>query len=231
MSLMLAALALSVTAYLLGVFVNRAAHESPLLHPVVVATFAAVAMLLALNLFGHPFAGTYLEENAILIEGLMLGITAFALPLIDNARRLIRDLLGIFAVTALAGIAIGGTSLLIAYAFGLPAEAIAAIGIRSVTNPMAAVIAAANGISVEIAMLSVFVTGMIGIVISEKLLSWIGVTDERRVGLMLGITCHTFGVVRALEISPLSAAYATVGMIVTGLLYAFSVPWILALLT
>jgi putative effector of murein hydrolase len=46
---------------------------------------------------------------------------------------------------------------------------------------------------------------------------------------MLGITCHTFGVVRALEIGPLAAAYATVGMIVVGLLYAFAVPWVLLL--
>jgi putative effector of murein hydrolase len=229
MSTLLPALALSVGAYLLGVFVYRAAQGSPLLHPVVIATFAAVLMLVALNAVGLPFAGSYLEENAILIEGLMLGITAFALPLIENARQLVRDLVGIFAVTAISGVLIGATTLLIAFVFGLPPEAIAATGLRTVTNPMAAVIAEANDLSIEIAMLGVFVTGGVGIAISEKLLSLIGVTDARRVGLILGIICHTFGVVRALEISPLAAAYATVGMIVTGLLYAFTVPWVLLL--
>jgi len=92
---------------------------------------------------------------------------------------------------------------------------------------MAAVIAEANGISVELAMLGVFITGTVGIVVADKILVWFGVKDERRVGLVLGITCHTFGVVRALERSDLSAAYATIGMILTGLIYAFAVPFVL----
>ena len=229
MNALLPALALSVAAYLLGAFVHRRAGSSPLLHPVVIAMFAVVAVLAALAAFGHPVADIYFERNTLLLECLMVAITAFALPLIDNARQLTRDLAGILAAVAVSGVMLGATTVALCVLFGVDANVTAALGLRTVTNPMAAVIAEANGLSVEVAMLGVFITGVVGVIVGERLLALVGVTDPRQVGLMLGITCHTFGVVRALEIGPLAAAYATVGMIAVGLLYAFTVPWVLAL--
>ena len=226
----LPAIALTLGAYLLGVFVNRAAGGSSLIHPVVVAMAVVLAFLGALRAFGHPLADAYLEGNAFLVECLMVGIVAFCVPLIDNARQMLRDLVSTIVSTAASAIAIGTTTIAICLLFGLDEGAVSAAGLRSVTTPMAVAIAEANAISIELAMLGVFVTGVLGVVIGQKLLEWVGVTDERHVGLMFGITCHAFGVIRALEISTLAAAYATVGMIVTGVLYAFCVPWVIVLL-
>ena len=230
MSTLLPALAISLGAYLLGTFVNRAAGHSPFLHPVVLAMFLAVAVLSGLRAAGFAFEEDYFRHNNVLIEGLMIAITAFALPLIDNGRKLVRDLPGILATSLLASFLLGVVTLAVCFLIGLDGAETASLSLRTVTNPMAAVIAEANGLSVEMAMLGVFITGTVGVVFSEKIAAFIGVTDERRVGLMLGITCHTFGVVRALERSPLSAAYATMGMILTGLIYAFAVPTALALI-
>jgi len=229
-STLLPALAISLGAYLLGVFINRAANNSSFLHPVVLAMLLAVAALSALHFFGLAFEDDYFRHNAVLLEGLMIAITAFALPLIDNSRKLVRDLPGILAASALASLCLGVVTVAVCVAIGLDGTETASLSLRTVTNPMAAVIAEANGLSVEMAMLGVFVTGTVGVILSEKIAARVGVTDERRVGLMLGITCHTFGVVRALELSPLSAAYATMGMILTGLIYAFAVPMVLALI-
>lgn len=229
MSAVVPALALSVAAYLLGAFVHRRAASSPLLHPVAIAMFAVVAVLAALAAFGHPVADEYFEHNTLLIECLMVSIVAFALPLIDNARQLSRDLVGILGAVAVSGLMLGVTTVALCILFGMEAGVTAALGIRTVTNPMTVVIAEANGLSVDIAMLGVFITGIVGVIVGERLLAFVGVTDPRQVGLMLGTTCHTFGIVRALEIGPLAAAYATVGMIVVGLLYAFTVPWVLLL--
>ena len=229
MNTLLPALVLSAAAYLLGVFVHRRAANSPLLHPVVIAMFLVVAVLSALKAFGHPFADVYLEQNELLLECLFVGIVAFALPLVDNARRLTRDLAGILATVVLSGLTLGATTVGLCLVLGFNPDVAAALSLRTVTNPMAVVIAAANGLSVDIAMLGVFITGVVGVIFGERMLNLTGVTDARHAGLMLGITCHTFGIVRALEISPLAAAYATVGMIMTGLLYAFAVPWVLVL--
>lgn len=228
MSLLIPALGLSIGAYLFGLSVYRRVGNSPFLHPVAVAMVAVVLVLALLRTVGHPLAGAYVEQNRVLLDALLVAIVAFAVPLIDNARQLMRDLVGIVAACVLSAVLAGVCTFAVCRAAGLSPEVAGAIGLRNVTNPMAIVIAQANGFSVEIAMLAVFVTGVAGVVFGEKILSFLGVRGPRQVGLVLGIMSHTFGVVRALEISPLAAAYASLAMIVTGLLHAFAVPWVLA---
>jgi putative effector of murein hydrolase len=213
-----------------GLWLHRRAGNSPLLHPVAIGTFAVAAALGLLAWTGHPFAAAYLDNNQILVEALFLGVVAFALPLIDNARRLFRDLAGILLCAVLSGFALGVITLLVPLLFGFSGPEIAALSLRTVSQPIAVAIAAANGLSIEIVMLSVFVTGVAVIIAGERLLSAAGVKDERHVGPALGMTSHTFGVVRALEISPLCAAYAMIGMLVVGLVYAFLLPLFLLLL-
>ncbi len=224
------ALALSLAGYLLGLWLHRRARNSPLLHPVALGTFIVAAALGILAWTGHPFAEIYLENNQILVEALFLGVVAFALPLIDNVRKLARDFVGILLCAVLSGLTLGLITLSIALLFGFSGPEVAALSLRTVSQPIAVAIAAANGLSVEIVMLSVFVTGVAVIIAGERLLRAAGVKDERHVGLALGITSHTFGVVRALEISPLCAAYAMTGMLFVGLVYAFALPLFLLLL-
>lgn len=224
------ALALSLGGYLAGLWLHRRAGNSPLLHPVALGTFFVAAALGILAWTGHPFAETYLGNNQILIEALFVGVVAFALPLIDNVRRLARDFTGILLSAVLSGLVLGLTTFLVSLPFAFSGAEIAALSLRTVSQPIAVAIAAANGLSVEIVMLSVFVSGVAVIIAGERLLRAAGVNDERHVGLALGITSHTFGVVRALEISPLCAAYAMTGMLVVGLVYAFALPLFLLLL-
>lgn len=224
------ALALSLGSYLAGLWLHRRAGNSPLLHPVALGTFFVAAALGVLAWTGHPFAETYLDNNQILVETLFVGVVAFALPLIDNARKLFQDLFGILACAVLSSAVLGAITLLFSLLFGFSAPEIAALSLRTVSQPIAVAIAAANGLSIEIVMLAVFVSATVTIIAGEPLLRAAGVNDERHVGLALGITSHTFGVVRALEIGPLCAAYAMTGMLVTGLVYAFALPLFLLFL-
>lgn len=224
------ALALSLAGYLAGLWLHRRAGNSPLLHPVAIGMFAVAAALGILAWTGHPFAATYLDNNQILVEALFLGVVAFAMPLVDNARKLFQDLVGILACAVLSSAVLGAITLLVSLLFGFSAPEIAALSLRTVSQPIAVAIAAANGLSIEVVMLAVFVSATATIIAGEPLLRAAGVGDERHVGLALGITSHTFGVVRALEIGPLCAAYAMTGMLVTGLVYAFALPLFLLLL-
>ena len=224
MSGALSALGLSLLAYLAGLWIQRHTGNKPYMHPVILAILL-VAFVLAL--LDESATDAYLEHNMLLLDLLMVAVVAFSVPLVDNMRLVLREFARLLAVVALAAIFIAGSTIALCYAFGIDAAAMAAFSFRSVTNPIAIAIAEQNALSVDLAMLGVSITGVVGILTAEHILAALRITDPRHVGLVLGITSHAFGIARALEISSLAAAYATVGMIVSGLLYAFAVPWLL----
>lgn len=223
----LPALGLSVLAYLLGLWLQRCTGMKPYMHPVVLGMLIVVAVLL---LAPPAVTDDYLTHNAVLLDLLLAGVVAFSLPLVENIRLVLRDLGRLLLIVLLAALFIAPSTIALCYAFGIDRAMTAAFSFRSVTNPIAIAIAEQNALSVDVAMLGVFITGLVGVLLTEPLLRSLRITDPRHVGLALGITCHAFGIARALDISSVAAAYATVGMICTGLLYAFTVPWMLALL-
>ena len=230
MTPLIPSLALTLAAYVAGVHIYRAAGASPFLHPILLSMAAVLAVLGLCGALGHPMAAAYIQANGLLIESLLISVVAFSLPLVDNARQLYQDMPRVVLSTALAGAVIGVTTVGISLAFGLGADLSAAAGLRSITAPFAIATATANKLSPDATMLSVFVTGLVGVIVAGKVMAVLGIRDDRHVGLVLGITCHAFGVVRALEMSPVATAYAMTGMIFNGLFFSFFYSWILALL-
>ncbi|MGQ4273853.1 LrgB family protein [Terrihabitans sp. B22-R8] len=230
MTPLIPSLALTLAAYVTGVRVYRAAGGTPFLHPILVSMAGVLAVLGLCRVAGRPVSEDYIAANGFLIECLMLSVVAFSLPLVDNAQQLYRDMVRVMVCTALCGAMLGATTIAISLALGFGSDLSAAIGLRSVTAPMALAIATANGLSPDTTMLCIFVTGVVGAILAGPALRLMGIEDERHTGLVLGITCHAFGVVRALEISPLAAAYSMIGMILTGLFYSFTYAWALAMM-
>jgi putative effector of murein hydrolase len=222
----LAGLGLSIAAYLIGLWVHRHSGRKSYVHPVAVGSLIVVALLLWL---GTAATEQYLEHNTILLELLIVAVVAFSVPLVDNVRTVLRELDRLVLAVTLIALLIAASTVALGYVARLDAPMISAMSLRSVTTPIAIVIAEKNAISVDLTMFTVFVAGLFGVLTAERLLAWIRITDERMVGLVLGITSHAFGIARAIEISSIAAAYATVGMIFTGMLYAFVVPWVLRL--
>src|SRR5690606_2404292 len=204
------ALALSVLGYVAGVWVQRRTGSKPYMQPILLAMFLLVAILALL-----PDSATedYLAHSTVLVDLLMVAVVAFAVPLVDNVRMVLRELLRIAAVIVLAGAFMAGSTLALCYALGIGPESLAAFTLRFVTNPIAIAVAEQNAVSVDLAMLGVFITGLVGVVAVEPILHRMRITDPRHVGLVLGITAHALGIARALEINSLAAAYATVGML------------------
>jgi putative effector of murein hydrolase len=231
MTPLIPSLALTLAAYVAGVHIYRAAGGSPFLNPILLSMAGVLGVLGLCGALGHPMAAAYIQANGLLIECLMVSVVAFSLPLVDNARQLYRDMPRVVVSTALAGAVLGLTTIAISRAFGLGADLSAAGGLRSITAPFAIATATANRLSPDTTMLCVFVTGMVGIVVAERVMKALGVEDERHIGLVLGITCHAVGTVRALEISPLATAYCMIGMIFNGLFFSFFYTWILAALS
>lgn len=223
----LAAIALSLLGHVCGTWVQRRFGSKPYMQSIVLAMVVVVIILAFMD---RRATDDYLAHNQLLLDLLMVSVVAFAVPLVDNVRAVLRELLRICATVVVAGTFIAGTTVALCYAAGIDADAIAAFSLRSVTNPIAIAVAEQNAISVELAMLGVFIAGLVNVVAAEPILHRMRITDPRHVGLVLGITAHALGIARALEISSLAAAYATVGMLFTGLLFAFAVPSLLRLL-
>ncbi|MGB1027760.1 MAG: LrgB family protein, partial [Rhodospirillaceae bacterium] len=101
---------------------------------------------------------------------------------------------------------------------------------KSVSAPIAISIAEQTDAVIALTILAVFSTGLPGSVLVPGLLKLFRLREEALQGLVLGITCHAFGIARAVEISPRATAFATLGMGLMGCFVALTVPTLAKLL-
>ena len=101
---------------------------------------------------------------------------------------------------------------------------LASLAPKSVTAPIAIGITEQLGGSVALMMGGLLLTGVVAIAGVELLSRWLGIRDERLLGLTLGINGHALGTVRAFEIGPTAGAFASLGMSLTGILTALLLP-------
>ena len=76
----------------------------------------------------------------------------------------------------------------------------------------------------------VIMIGITGAVLAPSLTRWLGVTDERVVGLSIGISSHGIGTARALQIGEVAGSFAGLGMTLNGVLMAIVLPMVLTLI-
>ena len=210
----------TVAVFLLNSYVYRLSGQQSLLHPVLPTV---LMLIVGIHVLGIPYR-TYWEGTTILHIFLGPAIVALAVPLYDSLKNIgamVRPLAISLIVCAVLIMAIG-------YGLG----SIAQLGqpekltllTRSVTAPIAIEIAPRIGSEASLAVLSVIVTGVIGITIMPGLLRLLSVEDERARGFTLGLIAHAFGVARALEISKSAAALATIAMVFAGCFAAIVLP-------
>jgi len=216
----LAAVALTLAAYFTGDRLLRALRAPAWCPPILVAALllAGVLALLAIDYADYRRGAGWLM--------LLLGpaTVALGLPLyqqMGHVRALWRPLLLCLpiAATMAALYAVG-----IAWVMGAPAEILASLAPKSVTAPIAIGITERLGGSVPLMMGGLLVTGVAAIAAVGLTARWLGIQDERLLGLALGINGHALGTVRAFEIGPTAGAFASLGMSLTGILTALLLP-------
>ncbi|MDX1456437.1 MAG: LrgB family protein [Marinobacter sp.] len=118
----------------------------------------------------------------------------------------------------------------IAWALGASSEVLASLAPKSVTAPIAIGIQEQIGGSVSLLMGGLLLTGVVASLFVDRLSSRLGITDDRLIGLTLGINGHAIGTVRAFEISAQAGAFSSLGMGLTGIFTALALPFALTLL-
>jgi len=216
-------LVLTLCAYFAGLWAFQKARHFSLLHPLM-----SSCLLIAALLYSFDIDYTrYQQANSAFYWLLGPATVALAIPLNREFER-IRALAQPLLLTLLFGaIAAPLCAVTLAYLFGAEPLTLLSLTPKSVTTPIALGIAQEIGALGELSAGVVIFTGVVGAIAGPKLLSLLGVNDERLQGFTLGINAHGVGTARAFDISPLCGAFSSLALGLTGVLTALTLPTLL----
>ena len=196
------------------------------LQPVLVSMLLVIGVLLVCGLDYQE----YRDSAQLLTSMLGPATVALAVPLYLNLRR-IRELFGPIMITLLVGgIVATALGMALAWAFGTDRMILMTLAPKSVTSPIAMLVAEQIGGIVALAAVFVMITGILGAIFGPELLRRCGVQHPAARGMALGLTSHAVGTAQALQESDECGAFAALAMSLMGLLTAVLLPLAVSLL-
>ena len=205
---------------------NRWLLLKPLLQPVLLSMLAVIGVLLACGLSYRE----YQQSAQLLIILLGPATVALAVPLFVNLRR-IRQLLWPTLLTLLIGGVVATLlGVALAWAFGAEQMILMTMAPKSVTSPIAMLVADQIGGIAALAAVFVMITGVIGAIVGPSILRLCRVHHPAAQGMALGITAHAVGTARALQESDECGAFAALAMSLMGVITAVLLPLAIVLL-
>ena len=112
----------------------------------------------------------------------------------------------------------------LAWAFGAEHIMLMSMAPKSVTSPIAMLVASQIGGIAALAAVFVMITGIIGAIIGPSLLKRLGVQHPAALGMALGLTAHAVGTARALQEGEECGAFAALAMSLMGVFTAVLLP-------
>lgn len=195
------------------------------LQPVLLSMTLVVGVLL---LCGIDYA-EYRQSVSMLSVFLGPATVALAVPLFLNLKRIRQLLWPILITLGVAGSL--ATALGIGLGWLLGADHVMQMTLlpKSVTSPIAMLVAEQLGGIAALAAVFVLITGVIGAICGPALLGLIGVRSPAARGLALGLTAHAVGTAQALQESEETGAFAALAMSLMGVASAIGVPLVMLL--
>ena len=194
-----------------------------ILNPILVTIIVLIGLL---QLTGIDYA-TYQQAGSYIEFWLKPAIVALGVPLYQNLAQIRRQFLPLF-LSQLAGCLIGIISVvLIAQWMGASRETIISLSPKSVTTPIAMEVCQALGGIPSLTAAIVVSVGLFGAVFGFKVLEVWHIKNPYSQGLSIGTASHAVGTSRAMEKGATYGAYASLGLILNGVLTALLAPLIL----
>ena len=221
----LAALTLTLAAYLVGDTIARKAGRHPLLNPVLLAVLLIAAVLL-------PTGGDYQRyfEGAQFVHFLLGPATvALAIPLYKELAKIRRALVPVLASLVVGALTAAGTAVGLAWLAGASRETLASLAPKSVTTPVAMGISESLGGLPSLTAAIVILTGIVGAAMGPTVLDLARIRDPRARGLAMGTAAHGIGTARALQVSQVAGAFAGIAIGLNALATALLLPLLWAL--
>ncbi|MFW3897202.1 LrgB family protein [Pseudomonas bharatica] len=195
------------------------------LQPVLVSMLVVVGVLLSCGL-------TYAEyRKSTEIMNILLGpaTVALAVPLYLNLRRIRQLFWPTFTTLVVGGVFATGICLLLGWWFGAEHMILMTLAPKSVTSPIAMLVAEQIGGVAALAAVFVLITGVIGAIFGPALLTALGVRSPEARGMALGLTAHAVGTSVALQESEECGAFAALAMSLMGVATAVFLPLVVSL--
>ncbi|MBD5185566.1 MAG: LrgB family protein [Bacteroidales bacterium] len=197
-----------------------------LLNPMVITIAAIIGML---KLTGLTY-DDYRESGRMIEFWLQPAIVALGLPLYNELRHIKRQFVTLL-LTELAGCLTGIVSVVvIARWLGATPEVILSLAPKSVSTPIAIEISREIGGIPALTSAIVVMVGMIGAMAGVKVMELWRIDRPVSQSLSMGTAAHVMGTNRLAEYGNRYGAYATLGLILNGILTAFLAGPVTALL-
>lgn len=196
------------------------------LQPVLVSMALVIAVLVPLGI-GYD---EYRQSTTLL--NLLLGpaTVALAVPLFLNLKRIRQLFWPTLLTLALGGLVATVMGVGLAWAFGAEHMMLMTMAPKSVTSPIAMLVAEQIGGVAALAAVFVLITGVIGAMLGPEMLRRIGVHHPAAQGMALGITAHAVGTARALQEGEECGAFAALAMSLMGVATAVLLPLAVAMI-
>jgi predicted murein hydrolase (TIGR00659 family) len=190
------------------------------LQPVLVSMLLVIGVLLACGL-------SYTEyRRSTEILSILLGpaTVALAVPLYLNLRRIRQLFWPTFTTLVVGGVVATATCVLLGWWFGAEHMILMTMAPKSVTSPIAMLVAEQIGGVAALAAVFVLITGVIGAIFGPALLALCGVHNPAARGMALGLTAHAVGTSVALQEGEECGAFAALAMSLMGVATAVLLP-------
>ncbi|WP_139131117.1 MULTISPECIES: LrgB family protein [Pseudomonadaceae] len=196
------------------------------LQPVLVSMALVIAVLVPLGV-GYD---EYRQSTTLL--NLLLGpaTVALAVPLFLNLKRIRLLFWPTLLTLALGGLVATAMGVGLAWVFGAEHMVLMTMAPKSVTSPIAMLVAEQIGGVAALAAVFVLITGVAGAMLGPEMLRRVGVHHPAAQGMALGITAHAVGTARALQEGEECGAFAALAMSLMGVATAVLLPLAVAMI-
>jgi len=191
-------LTLVMGAYLLGIFIYKKTKVA-LLQPLLISMLIIIPFL---KITGIEYQTFY---NNTRILNFMLGpsVVALGYVLYEQIEHIKGNVISILTAVFVGSIVGIGSVILIAKAFGADKILVASLAPKSVTTPIAILLAEKSGGVPALAATFVVICGVFGGIIGPIILRKIGIKSKIAKGLAMGSASHALGTARAMEMGAL----------------------------
>ncbi|MDH2273450.1 LrgB family protein [Moraxella porci] len=199
----------------------------PLINPTLVTTVVVIAVLMVLDIGWSSFE----KASNYITFWLQPVVVCLAVPLYIQWQKIRAQWLPII-ISQIIGSVVGiVTGVGLVRLLGGSTDSMVATAAKSVTMPIAIEVTTVLGGVIGIAAATVLIAGVVGQIIGVWVLHRCGLRLPMGMGLSLGSASHALGTVRSMQLGARYVAYATLGLILNGVLTAFLapvlVPWLI----
>lgn len=200
--------------------------KSPLFNPLVIS----VLILIPILLLSQQTYQQYMQQTALLNDLLAMSVVALAYPLYELLPQIKERWRSIMFITFCGSLTAMLTGFFIAYWMGATQDIAASVLPKSVSTPIAVMIAKSTGGIPSIAAFCVVLVGTLGAIVGHQLLALFRIRLAAAKGLAIGTVSHAVGTARCLEISSEEGAYSSLALVLCGVMTSLIAPFLFPIL-